>query len=249
MEAYLQQFNWLDWGILVVLAVGLISGFLRGLVGMVAGLVAYLIGLVLAGRYSGAVLAWLDARLQVVDRLAVFLAREVSLPGGIGDLPVAAVPPEQLTRAIYALPLPAAYHAALLERLQQAVAAQSQATLAEVLFSLVAQGILAAVVFLLILAVVGGLLSWLARRLTDLADMVPLVGPINRWTGALAGLLEALLGLTLAVALVTPVLSMPFARPLALAVADSPLAGWLMNLYGWLAALIFGGAGRYFLSL
>jgi len=83
--------------------------------------------------------------------------------------------------------------------------------------------------------------------ISHLADRLPVVGTANRGLGALAGFGEVLLVLTLAAALLTPILTLPAFRSFTGGIAGSRLVPWLLELYGWLAAAIFGGAGGYFL--
>ncbi|MCG0238435.1 MAG: CvpA family protein [Firmicutes bacterium] len=247
MDSFSATWNWLDWLIAGLLVLGGVQGFRRGLVGMVAGLAGYMAGLFVAGRYAGAVLQWADGRFGLVDRVADLLHRRIRLPGGMDGMPLAAVPPDLLRTAVEALPLPTVYHRSLLARLQEMAAAQTQVTLGEAVVALLAQGILKAMAFAVVLSVVTWAVAWGVQRISDLADRLPVVGTANRGLGALVGLLEVLLVLTLAAALLTPILSLPVFRSLTQGIAGSRLVPWLLELYGWLAAVIFGGAEGYFL--
>jgi membrane protein required for colicin V production len=66
-------FNWLDWALLIFLAVSVISGMTRGLVRQALGFASLFVGLFLAERWAPSVSVWLNSTFNLSKSLQAFL--------------------------------------------------------------------------------------------------------------------------------------------------------------------------------
>lgn len=244
-----QRFNWLDWLVVLSVVAGLVLGYLRGLLGVVVGLFGYLVSLLVAGRFAGPAAQWQEPYIGLIGTLTRMMHANIKLPQDLAQAPLGQLPAERVAQLIAFLPVPEFYKGYLTAKLMALVQAEGHRAVADVLFSQIATGVVAAGLFLLITALVGWGLAVLAGRLSGVLDHVPLVGTANRWLGALVGGAEVVVGAALLLALLNPVLALPFAQKFALAVAESHTAGWLMDVYAALAAWFFGRGNAFFLGL
>lgn len=233
--------------ILAVL-VGLAVGYYRGLMGVVVGLVGYLVSLFVAGRFAGPLVAWQEPRLQLIRSLAGVLHRNIRLPQDLAQMPLKSLPAGKVAQVISFLPLPDFYKAYLISKVTALAHTEGSRTVADVLFTQIATGILGAVAFAVIMMAAGWALAVLARRISVLLDHLPLVGAANRWLGALVGAAEVVVGAAMLLALLHPVLALPFAERLAKAVAESRTADLLMEVYAALAGWVLGRGNAFFLG-
>lgn len=241
--------NWLDLLLTLAVLTGLAAGYRRGLLGQATALVGYLIALKVAGRLAGPAVAWQEPYLGLVATLTRVLHARIPLPPELARAPLRTLAPDRLAQVIGLLPLPPSYQGNLTDKLAELAAAEGHRPLADVLFTQIATGAVTAFLFgLIALATAWGLVV-VAGRLSGLLDHLPLLGRANRWLGALIGGAEVVLLATLILGLLNPLLALPAASGLALAVAESTGAGWLMTLYAALTAWLFGPDRTVFLKL
>ncbi len=83
----LRPANWLDWLLLIYLALGVWQGLRRGLLLSVAALAASVLALVLALHYTTAAVAFANGHWHTETNLEHYLSRQMPLPDGSGQVP------------------------------------------------------------------------------------------------------------------------------------------------------------------
>lgn len=236
--------NWLTLVLGVLLIGALFSGYGRGLIGMVVGLVGYVIAMFVAGRYATTVRDWMQNTWHTTDRLAHWLQTKALLPPELNQIPASALTYDRLLQILKAVPLPESYKEALARSLVQHPPAGM--SVAQYLLHRLAEGMMEAICFVLVAAVVSWVLFWVAGRLNLTLNRIPVVGGANHLAGAAVGGIFMAVTLSVILGYLTPFLSMQTFSGLAGAVQASPLAQWLIGLYPLISHII---AGRPWLLL
>lgn len=237
---------WLDWVLLAMLLAGAIYGLTRGFIAVLAGFVSYLLALAVAGRYTPAVVAWLDQTWGITAKVAEVLSRRIILPPEAENVPIAALKWETVMQWLANLPLPEEYKTQLAEKVQAWSEAGAHKSAAEYITGNLAAGMVSAVVFLLIAAVLGYVLAYLGRLISGFIGDVPLIGTINRILGGATGLFGIGISLAILLGLLAPLLSLRFLEGLGGALVDSKIAQWLLSTYQFVSRWLFGQEGLFF---
>ena len=238
----MHDLNWVDWGIIALLAWGLVSGFGRGLVGIVAGLGAAVASWYLAARYAPALALWIDRRLGLVKATARAIEGRLHLGPALGAIPASAavsggVPPEASRQALTTLGgqlgLPPFLQSFLTRSLGETLAGVPGAgsmNLGQALPYLLALLLWTAIFFALAAWVISRLIAFVANRAGDLLSRAGLSLP-NRLAGALLGVVENGLFLAVLLGVVAPVINLRGAVP---ALGASRLATLVVSSFSWL---------------
>ncbi len=224
--------NAVDWFIILLLTVSALNGFMAGFVRVVFGLAGSLIALVVAALYCLRLRVWLDVQFGLTDAITGFLARYVNLPLGLSLMKIGEAGQGELAELADALHLPAPYKEAVLDYVATAVLTSTEAGLAtvgELLYQGLASAIANTVAFFLLFFIVRGLLHWVGAALHGLlAGSMP---GVNRLAGAVAGLLQGAVVVTLIAGLSAPLLSVGPLKPLAALVEASSLAPFFLRAF------------------
>jgi uncharacterized membrane protein required for colicin V production len=181
--------NAIDIGILVLLVLGALRGYRRGLLLTVVGLGSYLVGLLVATRYYGVVAAFLNNKLALSDRIAQYLGTSSAIPASATQVSVTLLQPSQVGTALSGLPIPVFAREELARSVDDIINLSFQqgiTRLGEAVNYFFANIVVDALAFLLLCLVVGKLVRIIAGWLTDFTGG-SLLGGMNRTAGLIAG--------------------------------------------------------------
>ncbi len=225
--------NAIDAGILIVLAAGLVFGFIKGLARLVFEAIGLVASLAVSVIFHDRLARYLEGAWHLSSRLSSFLAPRLALTGLTGGAQTVLSPrfAEQLTAALK-LPEPyASSVSAYIAKLSAVAAAGGNGGgLNQVLARALAGAVMDGLAFAILMAAVSlafRLLAPLASKGFDLAAGEGL----NRAGGALIGLILAGLLVTLGLGLATPFLAMTNHRPWVQAVSSSRLAPMFLRAF------------------
>lgn len=212
--------NFLDWIILLLLAVGAWEGYRRGLISTAGGLCGFFAGVWLAGRYYLPLASFLGKRLGLEKLLtAVLIPLVAGVPGGGDALPVITGVGSGAAGS-YGFPSPLWVP---LTAIQSGLSGVTRA-------HLLAGAVVKLIAFFLILGCVNTAVGMAAAVLTRVAHLL-FLGGLNRLGGLGLGLLERTLLLTVALGMLTPLVI-----GFAMNAPDPGLAGSLMR--AWRTSLL-----------
>ncbi|MHB0884806.1 MAG: CvpA family protein [Bacillota bacterium] len=225
--------NAIDAGILLVLAAGLIFGFMKGLARLVFEAIGLVASLAISVIFHDRLAGYIEGAWHLSTRLSAFLAPRLALPGLTGGASSVLSPgfAHQLTVALK-LPEPyASSVSAYITKLSTVAAAGGAGgglnqVLAQALAGAVVDG-LAFAILLIGVSLAFRLLTPLASKAFDLAAGEGL----NRAGGALIGLILAGLLVAVALGLATPVLTMTNDQGWVRAVSSSRLAPLFLRAF------------------
>lgn len=80
------EFNGIDYFIILVIALSITIGYMRGLVGAIGGIITTLASLGIAYRYRNAMGGYLEEQYGVVGALTALFEKRLSLPGAQGGM-------------------------------------------------------------------------------------------------------------------------------------------------------------------
>jgi uncharacterized membrane protein required for colicin V production len=242
----LQSLTTVDYAILAILVVAVAIGWARGLVELLTGFVVFFVAATVAGRYADQVVGWLNRLWGVRERLAGVLARRINLPPDAYRIHTDGISWQKALEWLQFVPLPQPYKLVLAQRIATWSTTAGHKTVAEFIVQQLAAGVLHALVFLLLILVIGWLLSLLGRLVSDQVKELPLVGPTNRLLGAAVSVAETAVGIAIVIGLLTPVLSMYGMPQFGTAVGTAHLTPYFLSVFHWLQGGLFGLTGNYF---
>lgn len=240
------QWIWVDWLLLAMLLGGVVYGLTRGFIAVLAGFMAYLLALAVSGRYTPAVVAWVDQTWGMTAKVADVLSRRIALPPEAEKVPVGALPWQTVMQWLANLPLPGEYKMQLAARVQEWSEAGAHKTAGEFIIGNLAAGVVSAVVYLLIAGLVGYALGHVGRLVSGYISDVPLIGTFNQILGGATGLLASGISLAILLGLLAPVLSFGLFGGFGDDIAASQVARRLLDLYQFVSKWLFGQEGLFF---
>jgi len=229
--------NVIDIGILIILILGGIRGYRRGLLLTVVGLGSYLVGLLVATRYYGVVAAFFNQKFGLTEHVSTYLGANSSIPAATAQAGVPVLHPSQVGTAVAGLPIPVFARQELTSSVNDIINLSFQqgiTRLGEAITYFFASTIVDALAFLVLCLVVSKLVRMIAGWLTDFSGG-SLLGGINRSTGLVAGLATASLLLVVVAGVLVPFLTfvgggkagMAVAQPLSQSVfVPHLMTGW-----------------------
>ena len=233
--------NWLDVLIAAALVIGAVSGWHRGLIALVLGLAGTFLSFYLAAKFSGTLAQLVETRLHWVSGTASFLATVVPVPTFAAKIRLSSLPAADLLRQLDGFKVPPelkGYLAGFARQVLETPGSAAPTTLADLLFRAMAMAIWTAIAFLAIMSVT----AWIIRLISATINYVMRKGPtglVNHLGGALAGVLEAGLGLVVLAGLAAPFLTFAAGPALGKALEGSRflphLLRWFQALYSWAA--------------
>lgn len=245
--AWIAGLSLVDYAFLGVLTGALIMGWVKGLVELLTGFVVFVVTLLVAGRYTGFVVAWFNERLRVSLWLEGLMQRRLDLPAESHEVPATTIPVDRAAEWLEQVPLPPSYKEELATRLTAWSDGIVGQTAAEFILHTLANALIHATAFLLIAVVVGGALGVLSRAVSTQVKEIPLVGTINRLMGATAAAAQVAVLLALVVGVILPSFSLYGLAAWGEAVEQAHLTPYFHELFEGLRERVFGPAGRAFL--
>ncbi|MDQ7794605.1 MAG: hypothetical protein RDU89_09370 [bacterium] len=238
--------NWLDAGILILLALGALRGLRRGIGVVFVGLAGFLVALAAAAYACPRLVDAADARYGLLARTGEFLERHVRLPVPTAAVRLAGTAPEDIQAALEGLPVSGWVRALLLEHGPEVAAAggDTLVSVGDVVYHVLAGYLVAVGIFVGTFILARLVLDWLGGAISDFLGAIPVLGGISRLAGAALGAAErgllavVILGAASAFSPLAPFLDAPLAAsrlaPLALEVFRRllPLAPTLRMLLG-----------------
>lgn len=225
--------NWLDLAILALLAAGLVRGLATGLAGALLRLGGMVLGWVVAYLYTTPAIQWLEERYRVVTTVEGWLGGISPFKEAIqaGSVPVMAGGETADPSGWSQLPLP--------EVLQQFLRQVSPGTTAPafpqawpgVMLRLLATWAVGVLVFIFLFFLVRLLTGLLASLLQGTLRAVPTLSLANRLAGAVFGLAEAGLVVTLVLGLLLMASSLENLHWFADGVEGSTLAPLFLSIF------------------
>lgn len=240
------QLSTADYVILAILLGATLVGWVRGLIEILTGFLVFIVTMVAAGRYSGQVVSWLNRQFKAKEWLTDLLERRLALPDEAFSTPASSIPWDKAMELLANIPLPQAYREVLAGQIAEWSTMAAGQTTATFIISTLASAVLHAVAFVALLVVIGGLLSLVGRLVNQQVKEIPLVGTTNRILGAGVMLGETVVVLALFVGLLLPVFSMYGFKAPGAALEGAEVTPYLLQVFEWLRALLFGAAGVYF---
>lgn len=220
----------LDWIVVVLLALAVGAGWVRGIVRVLLGFLSFLAAVMIAGRVTGPVVAWLDGRWGLTARIADGI---LNRSGG-----------DALSPPLDQVAIPQPYKAALLQDVVRATAESGEASALELAAQQIAEGAATAVCFILLVIVLAAALRWLGSLFAGVVQSLPIVGLSDRLLGAAALGAAAVLALNLVLVWVMPTLSVFGLRGLGELVSQSVTPPYLIQAFEWMRRLVIGGGLR-----
>jgi uncharacterized membrane protein required for colicin V production len=246
---WLQGLTPLDYVMIGVVVAALLVGWARGLVEVLTGFLVFIVASFVAGRYSGMAVGLLNRMWNVQDRFADVLQRRLNLPPEAQKVPMSMIPLEKAVDWLRMVPIPQVFRQTLAQRLVDWSHTAGSQTAADFITDQLAAGILSAVVFVVMVAVLSWVLALLAKLVSDQIKEIPLVGTANRLLGSLVIGFEAAAIIALIVGLVGPTLSMYGGATMGKAIQNTELSPYFLSLYNWLRTFVFGlRGGTFFIS-
>jgi uncharacterized membrane protein required for colicin V production len=242
----LQALTLVDYLLIGVLVAGLAIGWARGFVDILTGFVVFLISSVVAGRYSGEVVAFLNRTWGAQEWLAGMVKRRINLPPETYKIPASAIPWNKAFDWMTGMPMPEAYKQSLAQRTAEWSQSATGQTAAEFIAQQIAAAILSTVVFIILALVIGWVLSFLSRLVTDQVKEIPLFGTANRLLGSVVYVFQTAIIISLVVALVAPVLSMYGMQTIGKSVEHAYLTPYFLEVFAWVRSILFGATGDGF---
>ncbi|BAD42304.1 CvpA family protein [Symbiobacterium thermophilum] len=222
----------LDWVVVVILLLAVGAGWVRGIVRVLLGFLSFLAAVMIAGRATGPVVAWLDGMWNLTGRIADgILDRSVDAGGA-------------LSASLDQVAIPQPYKAALVQDVARATAESGEASALELAAQQIAEGAATAVCFVLLVILLAAALRWLGSLFADVVQSLPIVGLSDRLLGAAALGAAAVLALNLVLVWVMPTLSVFGLRGLGELVSQSVTPPYLIQAFEWMRRLVIGGGLR-----
>jgi uncharacterized membrane protein required for colicin V production len=218
--------NWVDWGIVVIVAIATLSGLRRGMILTLTGLAAQIGSLIAAFVLTRPVSVFLETRFAWAARLATWLAGSIRLPADFATTKVSELTSGELWTMLEQSGLPEQYQDAIVTWIAESPGT-SQATLAEFIHQSLGMLLLNVLVFVGLLILTRWLIRAFGRGVSDAAHTVG-AGGIDRLGGMALGLLQGAVAVALILGLALPFLA-TWAPAVVAAVNASLLSPWLIQ--------------------
>lgn len=225
---FLETLTPIDWGILGIVAAAITVGWVKGIIRFLTGFLSFILAVILAGRFSGPVLQWINERWDLQGRIEDGLHRRLQLPSGMTDgvLDRVGIPQP------YKQPL--ALEAARMS-------ADGGLSPADYVIQQIAAGVSNAIVFMVLALLLSVAISWIGKFFAERVQEIPLVGTADRLLGAAAIGLEAVLILAILLVFVLPTLSIYGMTALDEAVGQSVTPVYIIRFFEVVRWLLLGG--------
>lgn len=238
--------NWLDVGILILLALGLLRGLRRGIGVVCVGMAGLLVSLATAFLACPRLVAYLQTRHGLVTAAGEFLQRHVRLPVPAAAIRLAGTAPEDIQSALEGLPVSGWVRALLLEHGAEvaAMGRDGLVSVGDLVYHILGSYLVAVAVFVALFVTARLVLAGAGQAISQALEPIPVLGTMSRLVGGGLGAAEralevaVMLGLATAFSPLAPFLDRPLAgsrlAPLALDVFRRllPLVPTLQTLLG-----------------
>lgn len=228
----LSAFTALDWAIVGVLLVAVAAGWVRGIVRVLLGFLSFLLAVMIAGRLTGPLVAWLDRLWNIPGRVADGIIQRSARSG------------ETLAASLDQVAIPLRYKESLLQDVARVSTEMGELPAVEMAAQQIALGATTAICFIVLVLLLTTALRWLGGLFADVLQSLPIVGLADRLLGAAALGTAAVLALTLLVIWVIPTLSVFGIQGLGEMANQSVTPPYLIQAFEWIRRVVIGGGMR-----
>jgi uncharacterized membrane protein required for colicin V production len=198
--------NLIDLLIIIFLLFGLLKGLKKGLLNSLVGLCSTLLGLFVAFKTHSYVAGWLDARFQLLAKIAQYFEKRLVLSETVSQLKVETLSLAETNTSWDMLALPEKLKLQLLDfsqKIGEQFGQTGDACLGDILYLFLAEIILKILVIILIWVLVDKGLLLISHLITKLTEDT-FLGSLNKLGGVCIGLLIRALVLTIIIGLISP---------------------------------------------
>lgn len=233
-----------DITILGSLLIAFLVGYSTGIVRFLTGFLSFIIAVIVAGRYSHVVMDWVNETWGVQMWLEGVLTRRLNIPSEAAQVPVSPIPFETVMAWLRAVPIPQMYKQPLAQQVSEWSASAGNQTVADFMIEQIAQGLMSAIIFVLLVMLISFFLSLLGRFISDQVQEIPLIGTVDRLLGATALFLQTALVLSFITVFLVPMISLTGSNELGTAFNDAKTTPYLVHFFEWIRGLLFSGGTR-----
>jgi len=228
------QLSWLDYVLLILIALGAYRGFRSGFVRAFLGLVALVVAFPLAGILTPSVSDFLQRQWAVAERMAAFLSEHIALPASLGSMELTdPVSVTQLIETLSAQHLPEPYLDTLgsvFGDLTSAAISYGAQTVGDFVFCAMALILLNTLVFLVLFSIIRGIINLIAAGSTRRMGL-GFIGFSNRMAGLVFGVATVTAGIAVFLGLVAPFLGLSSLTWFAQSVSASVIGRGLLRAF------------------
>lgn len=191
------EFNFIDFGIMILVGFAAINGFRKGFIGSMVGFFGSIIALVLAIKLYRPFAGLLNAKFGILAIIHSFLANHLPLPQEVSAVPINGMGSDLLIYKISNMALPGFIKTQIIEQAQEIMLISAQlglTTIGEVLIFIVAKTLLNGLALIILWVLLTNLLHLTGTILSKSLDNT-LLGGINRLGGLIVGMALNCLGL------------------------------------------------------
>ena len=205
--------NTVDLLIILLLVLGIISGYRKGFIGSLVGIVGSLVGLFTAYHYYPVVTQWLQQQFGLKEILGGYFNEHLVLPQAVSQFRLESLGLSKISELgtlLDKVDMSEALHAQLLlylEKFQATLALPASMSLGDIIHQFLATIIMNVAAFIVIWLFVAMLINLIAAALTRVATGT-VFGGLNRFGGMALGLLLRVFTLTILIGLISPLLNL-----------------------------------------
>jgi len=199
------NFNFIDFAIIILLALGALNGFRNGFIGSLVGFVGSIAALLLSIKFYRPFAVLLNEKFGILSVVHGFLSKNLPLPLEVSSAPISQSGIDVLAMNISKMALPEFIKIQVIEQAQSLSLTAGQlglTTVGEMLTFIVATTLLNGLALLLLWFIVDKILSLVAKILSRSLDNT-FLGGINRFAGLLVGAALNALGLMVVIGILT----------------------------------------------
>lgn len=198
--------NIVDLVIIVLIALGAVTGYRRGLIESLAGLFSNIIGFFAALKYYSSLVLWASTYFNLKMSLQTYFQTHLVLPVPLMQLKLDKVPLSEIGNYLDKIKLPIVLKAQLIEYIQSLEAGMlTQAKLGDVIFQYLATAIINAGAFILIWFLVNILIMLIVGVVRSITNNT-VIGSVDHGAGLLIGMVLTGFTLTIIIGLLSPLL-------------------------------------------
>ena len=198
--------NIVDLVIMVLIALGAVTGYRRGLIESLAGLFSNIIGFFVALKYYSSLILWANTYLDMKLSLQTYFQKHLILPAPLMQLKLEKVPLPEIGNYLDKINLPVILKAQLAQYIQSLeVGMLTQAVLGDVIYQYLANAIINAGAFILIWLSVNILIMLIVGMVRSITNNT-VIASFDHGAGLLIGTALTAFTLTIVIGLVSPLL-------------------------------------------
>lgn len=191
------NFNFIDFTLIILLALGALNGYRKGFIGSIVGLLGSIIALFLSIKFYRPMADLLNSKFAILEGTHSFLVKHLPFPLEVSTAPLNAIGLDLLILKVKSMALPEFIQEQIIQEGQKIVSSALDlgiTTIGEVLTYIVATTLLNGLALVILWFILTNLIYLAARVLGKSLDNT-FLGSINRLAGLFLGLVLNALGL------------------------------------------------------